>query len=427
MAKTSKDQMEESPLMSKSTPQSTISPEKMEKSRFTEMKDLEEDKANPMRIVIYAIIVIVIGVGLAFLVRTLINNNNQGSTDTEETTDTEEDVEETSAFEISLSPKNDTAASNLAANEDYTDSEIATLGDSTIDMTAVGLDTISYDRYETFARTIFVFSGNSGKLPKTNVTYSATEDELRVEFEGLTSINGELLVTEEISDIVDSISYDTQASEFVIVFSEDSKYRVFNSGGNLAIDVKTLEEINKPEEVVPPTTDDEEEETSTTPPTSNGTKPAAPHYTNSFSQSQQYVSSSVTANNIGFNNFWIWDEGTFFEFSLGMTSAVGEQYIPNATAYYEEEDGTTYLMLEVENLSNAPFSQTMSRTLQDLVSASGASINPDTVNFVKVDLESFSGGKATYKIEVKNKANFQLLSQTTYDNTSQILSIQIKD
>jgi hypothetical protein len=40
---------------------------------------------------------------------------------------------------------------------------------------------------------------------------------------------------------------------------------------------------------------------------------------------------------------------------------------------------------------------------------------------------SFSGGKAIYKIEVKNKADFNLSMEEWTDGTTDILSIQIKD
>lgn len=426
---TNDDQLGQSPLISKPASQSTINPDKMEKSRFTEIKAPVEEKSNPMRIVIYAVIVIIVGVGLAFLVRTLINNNNDGGSDNNTTqppvsSPVEENDE--NAYEISLVAKSDSTATNLTSNDQYSNSEVTTLGNSTLNMTSVELNTISYDKYQSFARTTFEFTGNNGTLPKSIVAYSSTDNEIRVEFPGLTEINQALLTTEDINDLVTSISYDTSTSEFVLELKEASKYRAFNLGGNLAIDIKTVKALNSStdESTTPPSNGGN---TGTTTPPSSGTKPAAPHYTNEFSENQQYISSAVTTNTIGFNNFWIWDQGSFFEFSLGEINAVGDQYIPNATAYYDEENGQEYLMLEISNLSNAPFSQTKSRTLENLIETSGASINPANVNFVKVDLVSFTNGTATYKIEVKQKADFKLVSQANYDGTSQLLSVQIED
>lgn len=424
--------MEESPLANRPL-HSTINPEKMDQTRFSEMRDLEEERTSPMRIVIYAIIVIIIGVGAAFLVRTLISNNQQpNNNQTQQPSQDEPEEEEPSSYVVSLTPKNDTTATNLAKNSDYVDSATVSLGDATLTMTNVALEAMKYDRYTSFARLTMDLNGGGSKLPKTTINYDSAKNQLTVAFQGLTKITEELLEEKSINDIIDSISYDTDNSYFVIKFSEKSKYRVVQSGGDLIIDVKTLTELAKPETQTP-VADDEEPGTTpptTTPPTTtppSGTKPAAPHLENPFSQNTQYLSTAVSTNTLGFNNYWIWDEGTFFEFSMGQTDVVGDQYVPNTTAYLKEESGKNYLYLEVENLSNAPFNQSKSRTLEELVQTSGAAVDPAKVNFVKIDLVSFTGGKATYKIELKKKADYKLIAQKTYDDSTTIISLQIKD
>lgn len=425
-----KEPLEESPLMNRNSVKSTINPDRLEHARFTDIRDLDDDGTSPVRIIIYAVIVIIVGVGAAIVVRNLIANNQ---VDNDQQTEQAQDNDEPSQEEfvvLSLTPKADSSANNLASNEDYVDSSIVTLGDATLDMTNVELNKIEYTRFTTFARTTFVLTGNNQKLPKTNITYSAANDALTVQFIGLENINESLKDTVIINDIVKDISFDESDSSFTLKFSKDSKFRVAQDLGSLLIDVKTVDELSKPDTQTPVANDDEEEEepeTPVAPPSSDPSKPSAPHYENAFSQNKQYISSSVTGNTLGFNNFWIWDESTFFEFSLGQTNAKGDNHIPNATAYYKDEDSKTYLYLEIENLSSAPFSQTQSRTIENLIETTGATIAPSQVNFVKVDLVSFSGGKAVYRIEVKHKSDFRLLTQETYDGTTQIVSLQIKD
>lgn len=422
--------MEESPLVSKpSVNNSTIHPEKMEQSRFSELRNLDDEKTNPLRIVVYAVIVIAIGVGAVFLVRNIVSNNQTVDEQQDQTAD-QNTVEDTSAFSISLTPKSDTTASNLASNEDYVDSSAVTLGDSNLDMTQVELASIRYERYTTFARTTFDFEGNNSTLPKTNISFDSVRRELTVSFEGLATIADELKSQKQINDIVRSIRYSEDENHFVIIFGDDSKYRVFQSSGNLSIDVKTLDELENPDPQEPVAQNDEDTTpppSTTTPPSSSGNKPAAPYYENSYSQNRQYISSNVNSNSIAFNNYWIWDEGSFFEFSLGINNSSGDNLIPNATSYYEEEDDKIYLVLEIENLSNAPFSVTKTRTIEQLIQDSGASISPAGVNFKMVELVSFTNGKATYKLEVKTKTNYSLLTQVVELSNSQIVSLRIRD
>lgn len=422
--------MEESPLVSKpSANNSTIHPEKMEQSRFSDLRNLDDEKTNPLRIVIYAVIVIAIGVGAVFLVRSIVSNNQSTDDQQQDQPSDENIVEETSAFSISLTPKSDTTASNLASNDDYIDSSVVTLGDSNLDMTQVELAGIRYERYTTFARTTFDFEGNSSTLPKTNINFDSVRRELTVSFEGLATIAEELKSQKQINDIVRSIRYNADENQFVIIFGDDSKYRVFQASGNLSIDVKTLDELEKPDPQEPVAQDDEDTTPppTTTPPSSSGNKPAAPYYENSYSQNRQYISSNVKTNSIAFNNYWVWDQGTFFEFSLGINNSSGDNLIPNATSYYEEEDDKIYLVLEIENLTNAPFSISKTRTIEQLIQDSGASISPAGVNFKMVELVSFTNGKATYRLEVKTKSNYSLLTQVVEASNSQIVSLRIQD
>ena len=175
--------MEGSPLMNpKQTPlHSSINPEKLDQSRFSEMRNLDEEKTSPVRIIIYAVIIILLGVAAAFLVRTLIANNQQEPTDTQETVlEEDNNTEPVSAYAVSLTAKNDSAATNVGANDEYVDSETVTLGVTTLDMTKVELAKINYDKYTTFARVKFDFEGNTNKTPKTTINFANNNLEVSV-------------------------------------------------------------------------------------------------------------------------------------------------------------------------------------------------------------------------------------------------------
>lgn len=420
-----KNRLEESPLMNKPIIQSTINPDKMEQSRFTDMVERESDGTSPLRIVLYAVIIIAVGVIAALVVRTLISNQQPAvSEQTNQAQTNDQQQVKVTPFRVTTAKKADSSASLLAANSDYIQSELVTLGDSKIDKTNVKLTSISFDRFTTFGRLTFSFSGNNSKLIESKITFdSVNKTSLSVDFKGLTQIETDLKKLNMISDLVESVDYDNDNMKFVIILADSSKFRAVELNGNLLIDFKTEDDLKNPS-----TTTSTTPTNTTTPSTTiSTTKPAAPFYDNEFSRNQQYISSAVKDNSIAFNNYWIWDEGSFFEFGIGISGKVGNTFIPNVTSYLKEESGKNYLYLEVENLTSTPLSQSKKKTAQQLVSETSSTIDTSKINFIQVDLVSFTNGKATYKIEMKNKADYKLLSQLSFDKNSQIISIRIKD
>lgn len=405
---------------------STINLEKMDKSRFSEMKEMESENSS-LRIIVYVLIVIVIGVGLALLVRQLIANQQPPSNSNQNPVSNP--VSSNSALELSTTGVSDTLATNVAKNEDYLDSALLTLGDEGVDMESTSLDKIRYTDYSTFSRMIFDLSSSTAKLPKVNLAYDASKLTLTVEVVDLVQIASSLRADLDVDSLVSEIRFDKVNTKYIIFLTEKFKYRVYADKDNLVIDFKTLTELAKPEaeeeEPVTPPTAPTTPVTPVVPPTTSGNKPAAPHYENSFSQTKQYVSSAVTGATITLNNYYVWDEGTFFEFSWAEEGEIGDDYVPNASAELVTEGGVNYIDVTIENLKGANLSNGV--TAAQIESVRGFSMAG--ANFVGVTRTSFdvATGKAVYRVELKKKADFQLLSQETYDGNSQILSIQIKD
>jgi hypothetical protein len=445
------DQIETSPLLHDRLPQptkpapahSTINPDKLDHARFSEMRD-SESEGSSVRIIIYVVIVILIGVGSALLIRTLIANNQQSTqneTATDNTTTPASAMEETpedSAMMINTSIVEDDKALNLAENADYIDSALLTVGDESVDLASASLETIEYTDYTTFSRVVFDMDTVEGTLPKTNVTFDSSTSTLTVEFVDLDNINLELQDEFEVDSLVSDIAYNEELNVFEIMLSDPSKYRVLADTDNLVVDFKTLDELAIVAETPSTDTSTEEDEdtdatdSTTTPPAAapapvaDASKPAAPFYENEFSKVKQYVSSALTTNTISHNNYYVWDQGSFFEFSFAEDNKKGDSYVPNAEAYMEMKDNKPYLFVKVSNLAQAVFT-TKSFNAEEVSAKNG--VNLAGANFVKVSLESFekSTGTALYKIELKRSADYRLLTQDTFDGKTQILSVQIKD
>lgn len=419
----------ESPLLNAKPPKarSTINLDKLDKARFTNIKATEKD-GNSLRIILFVVVIIIVGVAAALLVRQLVMNNESAQ---DVVLETEDEVDTVSNFVVSTNVVADSLASKVPVNEDFDDAALTTIGSSSVDVSTVTLNRIEYSRFTTFARMIFVLENVNDTLPVVNLSYDSLKDMLTLEVPELSNISEELKVDREINDIVSEYRFDSVNSKMILVFSQTTLYQVEMDNDSLIIYLRTQDEVeeiaNNPveeeeeteEEVVPDTSEDTTEDTSSD-------RPAAPFYENEFSQNTQYVSSAVTTNDISLSTYAAGDVGTFFELSWSpVTGLLGDDYVPNAKAYMMEEDGTSYIYVEIENLSRAILSSglTASRIETDLgFTMSGA-------NFVEMTQESFDleTGKAVYKIELKQKADFKLLTQPSFAEDTQILSIQIKD
>ncbi|MEP7103694.1 MAG: hypothetical protein ABI721_03230 [Candidatus Dojkabacteria bacterium] len=420
---TSFSSLEESPLLSRKPGQSTINVNKFDQARFTEIVD-DGPSTSPVKIIIYIVIVIVVGVGAALLLRSLITNN-QPTTNTGTPP-----AANSSKVTIGTVTKADSTATSLAANEDYTDSGITKAGDPATTGVNTTVDTLDFSKYTTFARLEFGLTGNNGKLPTTNLTYSAAEKSLTVNIPELKSVSTDLQKQIDINNIIKNITFDSATKNFKITFVEDTKYRVVPNTTNLTIDFKTVKELAKPvTATTPPPVTPTPTPAIVPPTTTDPARPASPHFTNDFSQDKQYVVSSLTGDTISHNIYYFDDLNTSFEFSWGQKNSVGDNYVPNATAYYDTSapSGKTYLIVEISNLSGEIMSANGVTGLSagDIQNKTGA--NTTGANLVRIDLLSFTGGVAKYRFELKDKADFKLWTQKTVDNLTQVISINIED
>lgn len=425
--------IEESPLLASRPVRSTIDPEKLDRTRFTEIRDMEGD-GNSLRIIIFIAVIIVIGVAAALLVRnSVLNSQNSSDNTTEDSNTVPSDTTASSSYVVSVSPIADSSAVNVVKNEDYVDSAIVTLGESTADAEDVSLDKITYLRYATFARLTFDLNTSDKKLPKTNINFDSVGNKMTVAFESIGTIEESLQEDLEVNDIISEIRFVATNNSYVILFDDSVKYSVKKDGDNLVFDFKTTTELSKPEETVANDEEDtvapqEEETTTTNTNTSSADKPTAPHFNNEFSQSKQYVVSNVKENKLAHNVYYFDNYGSSYEFSWAQTGVVGDSNVPNATAYYDTTTaGKTYLIVEISNLTQEVLTANgvESLTLDDIAAKTGATTAGSTLK--KVDLVSFENGVAKYKLELSKKTDYKLWVDKTPDNSTGTISVTIKN
>jgi hypothetical protein len=416
-----KRNLESSPLLASrvNANASTVNPERLDQTRFTEIQESSASESNSLRIIIYIAIVIAIGVGAAILVR------NMSTTTTPETpveNEPETPVVEEKNFEVATTTKANTAATNAPSESDFVSSLTSKVGDSATLLSAADLETLFIEKYQSFDRVKLTFS--TTKLPSLSVNLSQDKKTLSIPLTGIKSVDEDIKTTAVVNNVIDQYEYSSTVPEITLTFEDATEYRISVTGNVLTIDLKkesvSLEAAAPTTPTTPTETPEDEEE-----PVADGSKPAAPHYTNEFSMNKQYVSSAVTGNTIGYNNYFVYDARTYFEFSIGAEGLGGDTNTPNAVASYITEGGKSYIQLEVSNLSNTPFQVSRGKTAAQIQSETGLDIS--TANFVGISLVSFEGGKAIYKIEVKNKADFNLSIQEWTDGTTDILSLQIED
>jgi hypothetical protein len=423
--------IEESPLLNSerkteqtSALHSTIHPERFDMSRFSDLR--EEENESSFRIIIYVLVVIIVGVGLALFVRQLISEDNNSPTETTEDTEND-DEEDVQAFRVNTTPKADDQGAPVPSNDELIDSEVLTVGETSVGTAGVTLSTLTYDRYQTFARFNLNLTGTTaGSIPEFNLAYDDSLNTLVITLpEGIT-VEDELKVSTPINDIVNLVKFDAATNSFSITLAQDSKYRVRKLDAGVSIDFRTQEQIDTLDEAEAEedtTDEDTEEETpedeeDTT--TDDTDKPTGMHITNDFSQNKQFVTSNVTGNTIEYTETYYQDYGPYFEIAFGKPGSVGDSKIANTTAEYVTEGAKTFIEVKIENLSKFTFPS-------GGVSTSSMAFDTSAANFRRVDLVSFTGGVATLRIEVKNKANFKLLSEKTVDGGTQVVSVQIND
>jgi hypothetical protein len=418
-----KRNLESSPLLASrvNANASTVNPERLDQARFTEIQESTASESNSLRIIIYIAIVIAVGVGAAILVRNMSTTTTPEPTT--ETPDDEDTVVEEKNFEVSTTVKANSAATNAPKESDFVSSLTSKVGDSATTLSTATLDKVMIDKFQSFDRVTLTFS--TAKLPSITVNLAQNKKTLSIPLTGIKDVAEDIETTAVINNVITQYQYNSAVPEISLTFAEAVEYRVSVVGNVLTLDLK--KESVSLETTTPTPTEEEEtpvvEEEET--PVVDGAKPAAPHYTNPFSMNKQYISSAVTTNTIGYNNYFVYDANSYFEFSIGAEGLGGDANTPNAVASYVTEGGKNYIQLEVDNLSNTPFQVSRGKTAAQIQSETGLDVSG--ANFVGISLVSFSGGKAIYKIEVKNKADFNLSMEEWTDGTTDILSIQIKD
>jgi hypothetical protein len=459
--KKNNDMFEESPLLAKDTSDfgnesdvglhSTIHPERFDMSRFSDRK---EDEESSFRIILYVLMVIVIGVGLALLVRYMISKND----DTDGTNDDNTEVVETDdndTINIQTAVRADSTASNRPANADFVDSSVVTLGDTSVAPANVSMASITYTPFTSFGRLEFATTGATS-LPRVTGTFDNQLKRLNIQFPSNMQIGEEFKEDIQVSGIVDRITFNNNNNTYSVVFKQSSKYRLSANGSTLVVDVKTEEQIaldvDTEDDTTPTTTGTGTtsgsntattgstttgttgtstatgtattgSSSSTTTTTGTTTKPTTINYKNDFSKNQQFIVSNVNTASITHNTFFYEDTANYFEFAFGGRNQVGEKFIPNATATLVKENGKVYIDLTIENLAGEAFTAegiTSTELKNRPIDLSGA-------NFVKITRTSFSDGVAKYRIELKKEADFRLVSEPTIDGSIQVLAIQIKD
>lgn len=396
---------------------STVHPDKLDQKRFTERR-AEKTDGNAMRILIYFVIVVVLGAGAAFLIRTLISENETSDDSQDEVVSLPTNT--ISSYDINKTELSDALATNAPVLEDLDTSTLVSIGTGSV---AQKLTEVEYRNYTTFDRLTFKLETS---VPATEITLNTSKDLMTIAFPSTISVADDLQNGVTVLTMLDSVEFDTTFNQFSLNFSEAVLYRARIDGTNLVVDFSTEDEIapavaeeEQPEDT--PATQPEEE----LPAEDEDNKPAGTNYENDFSQNKQYVTSSVTDNTISQNNYYFYDEGSYFEFSFGAKNKVGDDYVTNSSVELKTENGKNYLYWTVENLSGealAAYSKS-EVTATDL----SAYISTTSINFVKIERLSFENGTAKYKIELKNKADFSLVTQKSYDNSTQLISILIKD
>ncbi len=417
-----KANLEASPLLS-SRVNSTVHPDRLDQTRFTEIQQSVTQENSSFRIIIYIVIVIAIGVGAALVVRNM-SGADTSSNNTPEQNDDEE-TPNVSAFKVSSSVLQNSAATNAPKDSDFISSLSSKVGDTATVLSTAKLDSLTINKFQSFDRAELKFS--SAKLPSITINFAQNKKSLSIPLTGIMEVNSDLNTTSAINNVITQYKYSTTGPTMSFEFTDTVGYRLLAQGNTLIIDFKK-ESVSLATSTTPtttPTTPEPEEEEEDETPVADGSKPAAPHLTNEFGRTKQYISSNVTASTIGYNNYFVYDANSYFEFSFGANGLAGAANTPNASAEYVEKDGKTFIEIVIENLSSAPFTVSRGKTAAQVEAETGLSVSGG--NFKGISLIDFANGKATYRIEVKNKADFKLLVQDWTDTATDVLSIQIKD
>jgi hypothetical protein len=424
------DQIEGSPLLSRVRPEgsasdsevgsnpssgSTVHADRFDMARFSDRKEEEE---SSVRIILYVIVVVIIGVGLALLVRTLITQDSGDDNDNDQETEEPGTTEESS---ISINTVTQPDPADAPSSEDFVNTESLSIGDASATASNAEITKFSYSKFTSFARMRFGLEGIESieELPRIVFNYSADQNTLDVVLPLEMEINPRLIETPiGIADVVSRVSYSASRNTFTISADETFTYAVTTTASEIIIDVQTETLLNSQTQTEEPDTTGEDP----APPAPTTTQPpaTAQNFDNEFSRETQYVNAGVTGNTITYSETFFEDQGSFFELAWGEPNTAGNEYTPYATAELVTEDGAPYIKLTIENLASMEFEESG-------LSQANSPIPLDGANFVRADRTSFENGIAVIMIQLKNEADFRLVSTTTVSGQTQVLALQIRD
>lgn len=397
--------------------------------RFSIRRDMEKEGSPLFRIIGFGVVVVAVGVGLLFLVQNVISNQNQGAA----TTSSSATSSSLSAIDMPSVAKADDSVSDITPNSLFTTSPLS-LGTSLAAGTTITLASVEHNAYNSFTRTLMTLDGVTNSLPATTISYNADAKQILITLAKVTVTDATLLepATTSIGNVKEiAVTQDGDATRVVFTLAESGKYYAsVHNGKVLTLDVKSDSQLNQSV-----TTTSSASTTSMTSSASTsaaasssrasssatssvaGGIPSAPHYDNTASQSKQYVVSNVTDNSVLSETYYYVDYGDSFQFSWAMRGT-GDASIPNATAELIQDNGKNYVEVVMSNLGfDLLGSQNRNPTINVTLAGS---------NVVQILQKGYSGGKATYWVELKQAGNFRLHSTLTYNNR-QLLSIQIMD
>lgn len=428
---------------------STIHPERLDMSRFSDRMIEEEEEGSPLRIIIYVVVVIAIGVGLALGVRYLIsqNNNQQNNNNNNQqpTTTGNETPQGSELIKVNTTALADNTAQNAPADDSFGESETTVVGTGLVAGTKAALQEINYQKYTTFVRITFTFKdlGANNEVPSAIWGFQPNNNRITIAFDrALNMPTSGINPTTNINDLARDVTANLEDKEFMIQFTKPIEYRVAVVSNTMVLDVRekgtttpTTDGSETPtgtdttadgsdstdgEDTTTDTTGSDNGGGSTTGTTTTGGTPTSNNYTNEFSQNPQTISNTkISGNVMAYNETFFGDTGPFFEIAFGERYKLGDTAIPNAKAEYVTTDGKTYIKLTIQNLASFEFT--------DIQASDMPQINLENANFVGAKRESFSNGTAVVMIEVKKKSNFKLLSEPTLSGQTQVTAIQIQD
>ena len=418
---------------------STVNSRKFDMSKFTEIRQKEIDNQNAGKIIILIIIVVFIGVFATLFIRnSTISNNSTTNNGTTTVTPTPTPNKSENIFVYNTTPT--ISELNIQTEVGNFINSISVSGGTLQSEDGLILNKIEIYPVDNFYRIRF-----SSQPENKDVAYKVEYDELKKQITmqptGIKNIDENLKKDTVLTHpLISEIRFDLINNKFIFVLKNTILHRSFVGGTGIYLDlIATGTNSNNNNTATTTPTPNVTTITPTLTPTqqsqqSNVVRPTPPKYDNTFGTNQQFISSKVTTNSIQHNTFYVEDHGSYFEFAFASRGNVGENFIPNVTAYWDKANNQDVLIVEVENLSRTFMYDSQTPEYKDEITSAtiqnNLGVNMSGANFNSIKLLSYQNGKAKYQINVKKKSEFSILTKVvniTGGGNSQAISINIKD